>query len=506
MIPVYAVASFLELYFYTNEIYFSVISDCYEAFAIASFFALLCHYVAPNLHDQKEYFRSITAKPWVWPVNWLAKCFGGEKGIFRTPRSGLTWFNIIWTGIYQYCFIRVAMTITAVVTQYFGRYCESSDSPVFAHVWILVIESIAVSFAMYFIIQFYIQLRKDLAPHSPFLKVAAIKLIIFLSFWQSFMISFLTSSSLNIITPSSMIAYPDIQIGIPALLQCVEMALFSFLHIFAFPWSPYANNAAPTKYPMSPTSESPSANMIGPKQGGFLGLKAFVDALNPWDMVKAFARGMRWLFVGVKHREQDPSYQNATFNLNTDNENDMTLQPTGGKEGKFVAGDLPIANEFRRSKFGMPMSTPARGRSDEAAGLITNAQPNPLNNASSGYVPARQRYDADGQDISDGMHHVRPAQDNSQIGLAMSGEPGPYQAYVSPNAYEQPPSQIYLEQLRQERRLQQEAASRQWPQAPKPITPITEVDEYSQSSGNPHVHNALWGNGSQPGNLNHGAF
>ena len=38
---------------------------------------------------------------------------------------------------------------------------------------------------MYCLIQFYIQLRSDLAEHSPLLKVVAIKLVIFLSFWQT---------------------------------------------------------------------------------------------------------------------------------------------------------------------------------------------------------------------------------------------------------------------------------------------------------------------------------
>lgn len=38
---------------------------------------------------------------------------------------------------------------------------------------------------MYCLIQFYIQLRGDLAEHSPLLKVVAIKLVIFLSFWQT---------------------------------------------------------------------------------------------------------------------------------------------------------------------------------------------------------------------------------------------------------------------------------------------------------------------------------
>jgi hypothetical protein len=136
MVPVYATASFLGFWFYWHAIYYQVISDCYEAFTIASFFALLCHYIAPNLHDQKDYFRGIQPRGWVWPLSWMRKCCCGDRGPWRTPRSGLTWFNIIWLGIYQYCFIRVAMTITAVVTQYFGQYCESSNSPVFAHIWV----------------------------------------------------------------------------------------------------------------------------------------------------------------------------------------------------------------------------------------------------------------------------------------------------------------------------------------------------------------------------------
>jgi hypothetical protein len=34
---------------YIKESDRNVIRDCYEAFVIASFFALLCHYLAPNL-------------------------------------------------------------------------------------------------------------------------------------------------------------------------------------------------------------------------------------------------------------------------------------------------------------------------------------------------------------------------------------------------------------------------------------------------------------------------
>ena len=94
MVPVYAAVSFLSYKYYTHSVYFEVLRDCYEAFAIASFFSLMCHYIAGDLHQQKNYFRTIQPRAWIWPMRYLQKCCGGEHGIWRTPRSGLTWFNV----------------------------------------------------------------------------------------------------------------------------------------------------------------------------------------------------------------------------------------------------------------------------------------------------------------------------------------------------------------------------------------------------------------------------
>lgn len=49
----------------------------------------------------------------------------------------------------------------------------------------MVIEGGCVTVAMYCLIQFYLQLKYDLVEHKPLLKIAAIKLVIFLSFWQT---------------------------------------------------------------------------------------------------------------------------------------------------------------------------------------------------------------------------------------------------------------------------------------------------------------------------------
>lgn len=49
----------------------------------------------------------------------------------------------------------------------------------------MLIEGGSVMVAMYCLVQFYMQLKDDLVEHKPFLKITAVKLVIFLSFWQT---------------------------------------------------------------------------------------------------------------------------------------------------------------------------------------------------------------------------------------------------------------------------------------------------------------------------------
>ncbi|KAJ6788765.1 hypothetical protein PWT90_03316 [Aphanocladium album] len=391
MVPVYAISSFLQIQWYRHAIYFQVISDCYEAFAIASFFALLCHYVAPDLHSQKEFFREMRPiKPWVMPVNWFAKCCGGQRGPWRTPKSGLTWFNINWIGVYHYCFIRVAMTISAVVSQYFEKYCESSNSPVFAHIWIIVLNALAVTVAMFCLIQVYIQLKEALKEQKLLIKIIAIKLVVFLSFWQASAIS-VGTSTLHIVHPNKVLAYPDIKVGIPALLLCVEMAAFALLHLWAFPYKPYTQYGAQPRYYPSPDLQKGDTRAIPIElenpQGGFMGFAAIWDALNIWDFIKAFGRGVRWLFCGVRRRKEDISYrrQDAHDMDNLDEHKGSgssydAYRPNATME-EHPVGSSPYSGE---NPYGQAPARPPRQSDgnvamtgEESAGLMQHAQTNP---------------------------------------------------------------------------------------------------------------------------------
>ncbi|RKF63641.1 Transmembrane protein 184-like protein [Erysiphe neolycopersici] len=413
MIPVYSLSALLSFTYYWHAIYFQVLSDCYEAIAIGSFFALLCHYIAPDLHEQKNYFRSVQPKDWIWPLNWFKACYAAA---WRTPRSGLTWFNIIWTGVYQYCFTRVTMTIVAVVTQYFGRYCEASQSPQFANVWIKVIEGSAVTIAMYCLVQFYVQLRENLAPHKPFLKILAIKLVIFLSFWQTFLVSILTSPALSVVKPSPMIAYPDLKVGIPSLLLCTEMAIFSIFHLFAFPYQPYTlKGHGNINYSWGPNIK----NKLGPNQGGPFGLKAIIDAMNPWDLVKSFARVVPWLIVGRKTRESDISYKSTHQETH---ENFPLEASPNSKESNFSL----LINDCDRTNITSNKHT----ANDEDVRLIDHAQPHSLYQLT-GYVPAKQRYDTNGQEITVPHSTTNPENKISFHGPELYSNQIPHELFIS---------------------------------------------------------------------------
>jgi len=99
MVPVYAIANFTGIVFWRQYIYIEVLYTCYEAFAIASFFALMCHYIAPDLKSQEDYFRAVRPIGWIWPCSWYTRPKGswkkwGVKEFARRPRSGLTYFNV----------------------------------------------------------------------------------------------------------------------------------------------------------------------------------------------------------------------------------------------------------------------------------------------------------------------------------------------------------------------------------------------------------------------------
>lgn len=192
------------------------------------------------------------------------------------------------------------------------------------------------------------------------------------------MIDFLTSA--GVIVASKTIADQDIQIGIPSMLLCIEMAAFAIMHLFAFPWREYDLSKAAYMDPVT----APGSGYSGAKpeyKGGAFGLKAWMDAFNPWDIIKASARGFRWLFVGRKHRHHDISYR--TDSMVGDSPLDAPQTSIPGPN--VTTSTAPSATELQQGRG----RADTAGHYDDRTGLLSDGQSHRLSVHSLSPSPSR---------------------------------------------------------------------------------------------------------------------
>ncbi|KAJ8294214.1 Transmembrane protein 184 [Rhodotorula toruloides] len=249
---IYAVCSFLSYFFYRQALYFQLVRDCYEALVIASTFFLLLSYLSnpppsPETPIPKPYatkrerdarlrasVRDLHLKNWMWPLGWWKwRPAGGGPG---EGEAFLWWMRVC---IGQYVLVRPLSTLASVIGEATGYYCLASWSPKFVHIWSSAAISVSVTVAMYCVLQLFMPLKEQLKPYSPVLKFLCVKSVVFLTFWQDFLVT------VGVIKNRQYWSADEIVIGLAALLSCFEMVLFALLHVRAFTYLPYRALATP---------------------------------------------------------------------------------------------------------------------------------------------------------------------------------------------------------------------------------------------------------------------
>ncbi|KAL8791140.1 MAG: hypothetical protein Q9195_006037 [Heterodermia aff. obscurata] len=293
LIPAYAIISFLSVAFPDAATYLEPWTDVYESVALASLFLLLIAYLVPIPEKQDAFFDRLPMK---------------DKKGQETGGGSLAWFHRRWICVFQYVIVAPLVAIATDITQGAGIYCLSSSKPHFAHLWVClnlyislnppsnshlptqleVIRSVSVAVAFLSILFVYTRLRSDLRAHKPLLKLIGIKGIVFLSFVQNIIFTILHST--NALKPTSALSYNDITFGLPNLLLCIEMLLFSFIHLVAFNSTPY-HVAGRSSY-----------------EGGPLGVKAIAAACNPVDIIGGVVQAAGYL-TGAGNRGAATRYQ-----------------------------------------------------------------------------------------------------------------------------------------------------------------------------------------------------
>jgi len=220
MVPIYALASWLSLRFKMYALYIDLVRDCYEAFVIYSFVSLLIAYAG----GEQKLLESLKNHPPMhhqFPFGFLPH--------FHTDRKFLIYCK---RAVLQYVFIKPLTAALAISLDEMGLYEEGSFSLNRGYLYVLIINNISVTFAMYGLLYFYHAIDTILSSIGPLMKLLCIKAVLFLSFWQGMAISI--AASFNMIHESAYNSLEQVEVELQDFLICVEMLFASVADRFAY--------------------------------------------------------------------------------------------------------------------------------------------------------------------------------------------------------------------------------------------------------------------------------
>lgn len=208
------------------------IRDIYEAFTIYTFFWLLINY----LGGERSVIVTTHGRAPVqhlWPLNHVF-----PKVDISDPHS----FLMIKRGILQYAWLKPILAVATIIMKATGTYQEGYIAVSSGYFWSGILYNISVTLSLYYLGLFWVCMHNDLQPFRPVPKFLCIKLIIFASYWQGFLLSILVWIGA---IPDDVEGYsPDnLAAAIQDALICVEMPIFAVAHWYAFSWHDFADNS-----------------------------------------------------------------------------------------------------------------------------------------------------------------------------------------------------------------------------------------------------------------------
>lgn len=280
----------------------------------------------------------------LWPLNHVL-----AKVDISDPHT----FLAIKRGILQYGWLKPILAVAAIVMKATGIYKEGYIGLSSGYLWSGIIYNISVTVSLYSLGLFWVCMHDDLLPYRPVPKFLCIKLIIFASYWQGFLLSILVwlgaiPDDVPEYTPDNLAA------AIQDALICVEMPAFALAHWYAFSWHDYADNTVSSarlsvKYAMRDAFGI--VDLIEDSKETFRGDKYSYRVFDSTGKIMAhedsnsrFARlkdGMRYKRGGeAKYWIPKPGEVRGEMSANT-----PLLNPEGGPSGtnqpRYTDGSVP---------------------------------------------------------------------------------------------------------------------------------------------------------------------
>lgn len=94
-------------------------------------------------------------------------------------------------GVLQFVIVKVVLTLAALVLELAGGYADGSWSFDHGYMYVTIFYNISIAIALYALVVFYLTAEPYLRPHRPLLKFIMVKAVIFVTYWQSLLLSLL---------------------------------------------------------------------------------------------------------------------------------------------------------------------------------------------------------------------------------------------------------------------------------------------------------------------------
>ena len=231
-VPIYSISSWSSMVSQSAAVFLDPVRDIYEAFTIYTFFQLLINYLSGEralivMTHGREPIQHL------WPLNHLLAPVD-----ISDPHS----FLAIKRGILQYAWLKPLLALAAIIMKATGTYQEGYIGLNSGYFWSGLIYNVSVTVSLYSLGLFWACMHNDLKPFRPVPKFLCIKLIIFASYWQGFLLSILVwlgaiPDDVQGYTPDNLAA------AIQDFLICIEMPAFAIAHWYAFSWHDFADNS-----------------------------------------------------------------------------------------------------------------------------------------------------------------------------------------------------------------------------------------------------------------------
>ncbi|OVA16003.1 Organic solute transporter Ost-alpha [Macleaya cordata] len=241
MVPCYSVESFISLVDPSLSVYFEILRDCYEAFAMYCF----GRYLVACLGGEERTIEFMRREGRASSKTPLMQ-HSSEKGVVKHPfpmnyvlkpwKLGQWFYQVVKFGIVQYMIIKSFSAILAVILEAFGVYCEGEFKLKCGYPYIAVVLNFSQSWALYCLVQFYTVTKDELAHIKPLAKFLVFKSIVFLTWWQGVAIALLSELGLF---KSPIAQGLQFKSSVQDFIICIEMAVASIVHLYVFPAKPY---------------------------------------------------------------------------------------------------------------------------------------------------------------------------------------------------------------------------------------------------------------------------